>query len=631
MSRCSLLNCMFLHHIPGHGKNGDAVQSQSRDVLQEGKTKSEERDEEEAEPDETGRPRKKRRTRSQDRQDAIDLIGLKTAASDGSLKSHDLDRTARAGRTPLSKTRGEARESFSSPILPKTETEKNPTADVQNKKKEAKTAVAAQWTKESLPAEGAIKESLNPRMIPNPPASHAVRFKLISMLHETITRLNEEIKRLNDPSDSSIIMSHQQVISYALNIEEKYARNNPPVYTNVVLAHLQRLRKISTDEWRRERNTKIALGISLRNPLEIKAPPKQIITGLASADEIAFLPRLLAPQTDLVNHGYVSSAPTEEEIESARRGVEAARNWEICDRCSTRFQVFPGRRTEDGALTSGGQCSYHPAKPRRHAGGEMKHPCCSQSAGESVGCTAMDSHVFKVSDAKRLALVMPYMETPENPSLRTKRAVSFDCEMGYTTYGMELIRLTATSWPSGKELVDVLVRPLGEVLDLNSRFSGVWPEDFASAIPYPATAAGNTGTVSSATVPAPLRMVKSPAEARALLFAHLTPTTPLIGHALENDLNVTRIIHPCIVDTVLLFPHYSGLPMRNGLRMLVKQCLDRDIQAGGDRGHDSKEDARAAGDLVKFKVQEQWKLLTKAGWTVKAGKFLPPTTSAEEP
>lgn len=126
-------------------------------------------------------------------------------------------------------------------------------------------------------------------------------------------------------------------------------------------------------------------------------------------------------------------------------------------------------------------------------------------------------------------------------------------------------------------------------------------------------------------------MVNSPAEARALLFTHLTPTTPLIGHALENDLNVTRIIHPCIVDTVLLFPHYIGLPMRNGLRMLVKQCLDRDIQVGGDRGHDSKEDARAAGDLVRIKIKEQWKLLTKAGWTVKAGKFLPPTTSAEKP
>ncbi len=56
--------------------------------------------------------------------------------------------------------------------------------------------------------------------------------------------------------------------------------------------------------------------------------------------------------------------------------------------------------------------------------------------------------------------------------------------MCYTVRGMELVRLTATSWPDGKELLDVLVHPVGEILDLNSRYSGVSPEDIVNAVTH---------------------------------------------------------------------------------------------------------------------------------------------------
>ncbi|KAL9098256.1 MAG: hypothetical protein Q9187_009691 [Circinaria calcarea] len=193
--------------------------------------------------------------------------------------------------------------------------------------------------------------------------------------------------------------------------------------------------------------------------------------------------------------------------------------------------------------------------------------------------------------------------------------------MGYTTLGMELIRLTATSWPDGSELLDVLVRPMGEILDLNSRFSGVWPHHFNEAVPY---SAGSTKMEVGGPQAPRLQLVESPSKARELLFEHLTMQTPLIGHALENDLNAVRIIHPTIVDTVLLYPHPRGLPIRYGLKMLVKKHLNRDIQMGGERGHDSKEDARAAGDLVRLKVAETWKVMTRDGWTVDDGEFNPP-------
>jgi hypothetical protein len=78
------------------------------------------------------------------------------------------------------------------------------------------------------------------------------------------------------------------------------------------------------------------------------------------------------------------------------------------------------------------------------------------------------------------------------------------------------------------------------------------------------------------------------AAARALLFQFLQPDTPLIAHAIENDLNTCRIIHPAIIDTVLLYSHSDGLPIRHGLKYLSKKVLGLDIQTGGDRGHDSK-------------------------------------------
>lgn len=190
---------------------------------------------------------------------------------------------------------------------------------------------------------------------------------------------------------------------------------------------------------------------------------------------------------------------------------------------------------------------------------------------------------------------------------------------------MELIRLTAVSWPDGKPLLDILVRPMGEILDLNSRFSGVFPEHYATAIPYnPSSPTQET----SDSEPQPLQVVDSPAAAREVLFQHIQPDTPLIGHAIDNDLNTCRIIHPTIIDTVILYPApRGGLPFRMSLKTLCRKFLEREIQTGGDRGHDSKEDAVATGDLVRVKAMETWKVLKAKGWIIKDGRLVLPSGS----
>lgn len=615
-SHCSLSNCIFAHH-PGSAaqvaqdppRNSSKLSPSHEETLQH------------------DRPRKKRR------------IGDDGSAADvdetvpGSAKDDPMA-VERRDVAPTPSRLWTASRDISPPPRRSSKAQRtlHPSASDGSKAapdsgKESKPNVSP------APAKKTVEEALNPRMMTNPPAGHGIRMQLLVMIHEQMTRLNAEVSQSQDPSKSTLLLSPSEIILEALEEEEKVAKHNPAVYSNVIKLRIVKLRKMKLAEWKEERLKQIAKRAPVEAPTTVANIPKAIETGLTPSQEIAFLSRIFAQQSRLSKFGYVPAAPSEEEVDQARKGVDAAQGWELCDRCKTRFQIFPERRAEDGALTSGGRCTYHPAKPRRPQptdradkfSRDLIYACCNEDVGQSSGCTAASTHVFKISDPKRLGLIMPFEETPHNAQASdSKRAVAFDCEMGYTTMGLELIRLTATSWPTREELLDVLVRPLGAVLDLNSRFSGVFPHDYTDAVPWDSAEAANKAVPDTNTKPK-LRLVDSPFAARTLLFSLITPSTPLIGHALDNDLNATRIIHPSIVDTVLLYPHPRGLPLRFGLKVLMKKHLDRDIQTAGAQGHDSKEDARAAGDLVRLKIAEMWKAMKKEGWTVVGDEFRPPT------
>lgn len=474
------------------------------------------------------------------------------------------------------------------------------------------------------PKRKAPKESLNPRLLKKAPAAHSVRSAILVKLHGAMKALNEKLAKLKDPQKASLVLSPDELIVMALDEEQKTANDNPSVYGNVIRLRIVKLLRMSVEDWEKEVLAHLNSRYYTIEPLR-QTTVQKFTTDLTEDEEIAIAHMLRTELKGKEQFGYITKAPTEAEVTEAKRGIEAAQGWEKCDRCAGRFQVFPGRR-EDGTLASGGRCTYHPGKIVRPARKATDHitgqseayfPCCHETVGTSAGCTKAEHHVFKVTDAKRLAAVLQFEETPSRETTEPRKPVTFDCEMAYTTLGMELIRLTAVSWPKGEMLLDVLVKPFGEVLDLNSRYSGVFPEHYVNAIPYgtkPPSTTVNNGNDSSS----PMQVVDSPAAARALLFEFIDPETPLIGHAIDNDLNVVRVIHPTIIDTVLLYPHPRGLPIRYSLKHLTKLHLDRDIQMGGDKGHDSKEDALATGDLVRFKVAEQAKVLKRAGWTLKS-------------
>lgn len=517
-------------------------------------------------------------------------------------------------------------------------------------------------------------ETLNPRLLKHSPATHDLRTKLVKLLHDQLVRLNTELAK-ESPPEKSLLLTAQELITMALDIEEQAAKDKPAIHSSVVKNTIVRYKKMPLADWKSARQTTIDAEAAASTPTSSKPPPaapppKPLTTGLPPHLELSLLPKLLTPLTSLSAHGYVSSIPSADSIATAQSGIAAAQGWEVCDRCKSRFQVFPGRRESDGLLTSGGACTYHWGKPFfpsraatdvKGSKREKRYRCCGQALGDSAGCTKASTHVFKVTEVKRLAALFNFITTPENEQADDDEPVCIDGEMGYTVHGLELIRLTATSWPSGTPLLDILVRPLGEVLDLNTRWSGVSASQLTNApslpspldISLPGDAEKLKGTKR-------LHVVESPEAARELLLRFLTPRTPVIGHGLENDLNAVRLIHPTVIDTALLFPHQAGLPYRHALRTLVSLHLGRTIQAGGGivaapaapaapttpsasstststpaeegvvaPGHDSKEDANAAGDLVLWSVGREWEKMKRVGWTLVDEKLVPPERTSE--
>ncbi|RMZ89440.1 hypothetical protein DV736_g3338, partial [Chaetothyriales sp. CBS 134916] len=363
------------------------------------------------------------------------------------------------------------------------------------------------------------EEELIPRSVPSQPVQFGKRDEILKKFYAQL-QLKDKMTAGGDPELKKLMLSEQELIKYALDCEQEAATIfEGTVYQSHLGRQMVLFKKMAPAEWKsfvrdtiRRKETEPESGGG--------KPQARPSPGLDSPEEeVAILRAIRTSLAGLEKFGYVTVAPTTQEIASAKVAIESSAGWEECNRCNTRFRVFPGRDEE------------------------------------------------------------------------------------------------------GKELLDVLVRPYGEILDFNTRFSGVSQKQFAEAAPHEGRTLADSGCDA-------LLKVESPAAARYLLFDLISPETPLIGHAIDNDLNTLRIIHPLIVDTVLLYPHPKGLPARFSLKLLAKQHLDRNIQTSGAAGHDSKEDATTTGDLVTLRVREKWKQMRMAGWKFDQGKLVAPVAKA---
>ncbi|CCX31518.1 Similar to RNA exonuclease 3; acc. no. Q4WYA1 [Pyronema omphalodes CBS 100304] len=456
-------------------------------------------------------------------------------------------------------------------------------------------------------------QTLNPRLVARSPAPHAQRLKYLQILQAELTRLSG-----NPKSEAS----QQKIIMKCLDLEEEIATKKREIYRQSISNLCMRYKKATPADYAKE----------LEEEKRKAAPPPEptplsrfgldnnkpaLTTGLPKAVEITRLKDFIHKPEVLKTHGYILTPPTAAEIASASDGVAASGGYEQCERCMQRFQVFPGRRESDGALTTCGNCVYHHGRKflyrssKAATTSEQRWSCCQSVVGFDPGCETAPHHVFKVSSAARLALSLNFAHTPVNPKLKAERALALDCEMGYTTHGLELVRITATAFPSGKTVIDALVKPYGVILDLNSRFSGVTAEMMRAAPPWKATEpypdAATTDLLNPTMFAAPKQLgyLSSPELARKALWHYIGPETVLIGHALENDLMHLRMCHENVVDTIILFPHVKGFPMRNKLKFLVERELGREIQQDSVIGHDSATDARCAAELVRRRIRDE--------------------------
>ncbi|KAF9938556.1 hypothetical protein BGZ67_010705 [Mortierella alpina] len=126
--------------------------------------------------------------------------------------------------------------------------------------------------------------------------------------------------------------------------------------------------------------------------------------------------------------------------------------------------------------------------------------------------------------------------------------------------GFELARISVVG-QDGKTIMDELVKPKNAIVDLNSRYSGIMSLEGAK---YDLE------------------------QARALFLELIDGDTIVIGHSLENDFKVLRLIHTRVIDTAM---------------SLARQHLHITIQ-DSEHGHDSFEDAKTCLDLVRLRIEK---------------------------
>ncbi|KAI8979760.1 ribonuclease H-like domain-containing protein [Mycotypha africana] len=246
-----------------------------------------------------------------------------------------------------------------------------------------------------------------------------------------------------------------------------------------------------------------------------------------------------------------------------------------CDRCHQQFTVKHILDTADMNA-----CVYHTYrnpyfKQLKDGSKEKVYACCDEKSGSSNGCKR-GPHIYKEDNIEKLHYKIPFVQAPSRiDSDQRQDIVALDCEMGYTTGGLELIRLTMVDI-HGQVLLDELVLPTNMIIDLNTVYSGI------------ATLKGASHDLESV---------------RKEVFKFVDRDTIILGHGLENDMNAMRLIHTNIIDTAELFPHYKGLPFRMSLRQLASIHLKKFIQTSTD-GHDSLEDAKTCVDLLEFFIKK---------------------------
>ncbi|KAJ6637931.1 RNA exonuclease 1 like [Pseudolycoriella hygida] len=237
-----------------------------------------------------------------------------------------------------------------------------------------------------------------------------------------------------------------------------------------------------------------------------------------------------------------------------------------CRRCG---KIFSLEHYDEKAVD---ECNYHPKSPGFRRGfADNAHRCCQQPAG-SPGCMYANYHVTEYMDYNNLTGFIKTIPRSEDYIPTRKDIYALDCEMCYTTNGLELTRVTVVDI-NQKTVYDALVKPDNKIIDYNTTYSGITEKLLKN----------ETRTLR---------------DIQAVLLSMFHSKTILIGHSLDSDMKALKLIHDVYVDTSVLYPHKMGPPKKRALKTLCIENLKKIIQED-DAGHDSAEDALVCIQLVK--------------------------------
>ncbi len=300
------------------------------------------------------------------------------------------------------------------------------------------------------------------------------------------------------------------------------------------------------------------------------------LTCLIKLDEVfSRLEELLVPLSTLTQVGFPL-------VESLQRIDRTVINKVECNRCKKPF--IPN---EYYNLSEPESCQYHFGRLGHVRNIKSKIWSCCNADENGPTCTIASRHVFY---HKHIFEDDQVHCTDSWPTLASQlRLASIDGEMCHSRCGLDICRLTMVDWDE-KRVLDVLIHPSSEIIDYNTRYSGLSAESFSPN--------GFSHVVPAGMEPRVLTMEELMKDVLPKLIG---PDTVLVGHSLENDLLSLRLSHRRIIDTAVLYPHNKGLPYRMALRDLTRVHLKQFVQEASS-GHDSYEDCVACIRLLKLKL-----------------------------
>lgn len=399
-------------------------------------------------------------------------------------------------------------------------------------------------------------------VVPNAPAAHADRQRYINSL-VTLFREKRPQWSAKQVADHSVVLEHSIASSCRQRGE----------YLAQIKRALFNVKKYGNEKGLAEPQTQ---------QTQVAGSLKGKYGTVYSSDHvIAHLKSLCISSERLQRHGYVVEAPAALDLPTRVPCGHCKHDFELAHiRAETKCTFHYGK-----ILTS----TYENLKLGKKIYGtqyaDRTYSCCKQPVGQSDGCRSLKHHVFKLQSAAHLQKVKAFKTIAQlrrqfnismDSNVQKKRAdkikaIGLDCEMCYTNLGFEMMKISVSDFLTEKPLLNSIVHPDGDlIIDLNSHVSGV------DSIPPSAMTFDEL-------------LVK---------LAELTDeNTIIIGHGLENDLNVLRLIHPLIVDTaILLSENQVQVNRKDPLKKIAWQYLSENIQADS---HDSLEDAVIPIRIIK--------------------------------